>query len=129
MINTIDGILEAAKGGKTGVIAVAAAHDEPVIEAVVEARIADLEATLKVARVIDDSEMLACMHYILVRPTHHGQGIAGKMVEYIKEKYKHYLYIELMPEERKNAVFYEKHGFRIMPDGAPMFLANYENKI
>ena len=38
MINTIDGILEAAKGGKTGVIAVAAAHDEPVIEAVVEAR-------------------------------------------------------------------------------------------
>ena len=57
MINTIDGILEAAKGGKTGVIAVAAAHDEPVIEAVVEARIAALEATLKVARVIDDSEL------------------------------------------------------------------------
>ena len=73
--------------------------------------------------------MLACMHYVLVRPTHHGQGIAGKMVEYIKEKYKHYLYIELMPEERKNAVLYEKHGFRIMPDGAPMFLANYENNI
>ena len=47
-------------------------------------------------------------------------------VEYIKEKYKHYLY---MPEARKNAAFYEKHGFRIMPDGAPMFLANYENKI
>ena len=38
MINTINGILEAAKGGKTGVIAVAAAHDQPVIEAVVEAR-------------------------------------------------------------------------------------------
>ena len=50
-------------------------------------------------------------------------------VEYIKEKYKHYPYIELMPEERKNAAFYEKHGFRIMPDGAPMYLANYENKI
>lgn len=28
-------------------------------------------------------------------------------VEYIQEKYKHYLYIELMPEERKNAAFYE----------------------
>ena len=38
MINTINGILEAANGGKTGVIAVAAAHDQPVIEAVVEAR-------------------------------------------------------------------------------------------
>ena len=38
MIHTIDGIIAAAKGGTTGVIAVAAAHDQPVIEAVVEAR-------------------------------------------------------------------------------------------
>ena len=38
MINTIDGIIAAAKGGTTGVIAVAAAHDQPVIEAVVVAR-------------------------------------------------------------------------------------------
>ena len=38
MINTIQGIVEAAKGGQSGVIAVAAAHDEPVIEAVVAAR-------------------------------------------------------------------------------------------
>ena len=28
-------------------------------------------------------------------------------VEYMKEKYKHYLDIELMHEERKNAAFYE----------------------
>ena len=28
-------------------------------------------------------------------------------VEYIKEKYKHYLYIELMPVESKIAAFYE----------------------
>lgn len=89
----------------------------------------DEDQLVGLVRVIDDSEMLAYMHYVLVRPTHHGQGIAGKMVEYIKQKYKHYLYIELMPEERKNAACYEKHGFRIMPDGAPMFLANYENKI
>ena len=38
MINTIQGIVDAAKGGSSGVIAVAAAHDEPVIEAVVAAR-------------------------------------------------------------------------------------------
>ena len=73
--------------------------------------------------------MLACMHYVLVHPTHHGQGIAERWSNTSRKKYKHYLYIELMPEERKNAVSYEKHGFRIMPDGAPMFLANYENKI
>ena len=28
-------------------------------------------------------------------------------IQYTVEKYKHYLYIELMPEERKNAAFYE----------------------
>ena len=38
MIKTIDGIIEAARGGEPGIIAVAAAHDRPVIEAVAEAR-------------------------------------------------------------------------------------------
>lgn len=38
MIHTIDGIISAACGSRTGVIAVAAAHDQPVIEAVVDAR-------------------------------------------------------------------------------------------
>ena len=38
MINTIQGIVDAAKGGSSGVIAVAEAHDEPVVEAVVAAR-------------------------------------------------------------------------------------------
>ena len=31
MINTIQGIVDAAKGGASGVIAVAAAHDEPCL--------------------------------------------------------------------------------------------------
>ena len=80
-------------------------------------------------RVLDDSELVAYMHYVLVHPDYHGQGIAGHMVELVKEKYKDYLYIELMPEERKNAVFYEKHGFQIMQDGVAMQLCNFANKI
>ena len=42
----------------------------------------------------------------------------------MKEKYKDYLYIEIMPEESKNARFYEKHGFQIMTDGVPMQICN-----
>ena len=80
-------------------------------------------------RVLDDSELVAYMHYVLVHPDYHGRGIAGHMVELVKEKYKNYLYIELMPEERKNAVFYEKHGFQIMQDGVAMQLCNFANKI
>lgn len=40
-----------------------------------------------------------------------GMGIAGKMIEYMKEKYKDFMYIEGMPEDKNNVSFYEKHGF------------------
>lgn len=79
-------------------------------------------------RVLDDSELVAYMHYVLVNPAYHGLGIAGKMIELVKEKYKHYLYLELMPEERKNAAFYQRFGFQIMPDGVPMQLCNFSDK-
>lgn len=80
------------------------------------------------ARVLDDSELTAYMHYVLVDPEYHGMGIAGKMIERVKEKYRDYLYIEIMPEESKNASFYEKFGFKVMSDGVPMQICNFENK-
>lgn len=36
------------------------------------------------------------------------------MIEYIKEKYKNFLYIDCMPAEKKNVAFYEKYGFSVM---------------
>lgn len=89
----------------------------------------DGDRLVGLVRVLDDSELVAYMHYVLVHPDYHGQGIAGTMVEMVKEKYKDYLYIELMPEERKNAAFYEKHGFQIMEDGVAMQLCYFSNKI
>lgn len=80
-------------------------------------------------RLLDDSEMVAYMHYVLVDPAYQGQGIAGKMLEMVNDKYKDYLYIEIMPEESKNAAFYEKHGFHVMPDGVAMQLCNFTNKL
>ena len=64
----------------------------------------------------------------LVNPKYQGNGIAGKMVEMIKEKYKDFLYIEVMPDESKNATFYEKHGFKIMADRVPMQICNFNGK-
>ena len=60
----------------------------------------DGEQLVGLVRVLDDSEMTAYMHYVLVDPRYHGRGIAGHMVEMVKEKYKEYLYIEIMPEEQ-----------------------------
>ena len=79
-------------------------------------------------RVLDDSEMVAYIHYVLVRPSHQGMGIAGEMMKRIKTKYQDYLYIEVMPEESKNAFFYQKYDFHIMEDGIPMQICNFLNK-
>lgn len=79
-------------------------------------------------RALDDSEMLAQIHYVLVHPDYQGQGIAGQLVERIKEKYKNFLYIEGMPEDETNVPFYEKHGFRRMEHGAAIQICNYADK-
>ena len=87
----------------------------------------DDDKLVGLTRVLDDTEMLAQIHYVLVHPDYQGKGIAGKMIEYIKEKYKNFLYIEGMPEDRKNVPFYEKHGFSVMEDGAAIQICNYDD--
>ena len=87
----------------------------------------DGEQLVGLARALDDTEMLAQIHYVLVHPDYQGHGIAGKMIEHIKEKYKDFLYIEGMPENKKNVPFYEKHGFSVMKNGAAIQICNYSN--
>ncbi len=45
----------------------------------------DAEKLVGLTRVLDDTELLAQIHYVLVHPDYQGKGIAGKMIEYIKE--------------------------------------------
>ena len=52
----------------------------------------------------------------------------GNMVEYIRDKYKNYLYIEGMPEDSKNVAFYEMHGFHVMEGGTPIQICNFSDK-
>ncbi|WEV47046.1 GNAT family N-acetyltransferase [Bifidobacterium sp. ESL0690] len=84
----------------------------------------DGDRLVGLVRVLDDTAMMAYMHYVLVDPEYQGQGIAGHMVEMVKQRYADYFYIEVMPEESKNAAFYQKHGFKIMPDGVAMQICN-----
>ena len=41
----------------------------------------DDEKLVGLARVLDDTAILAQIHYVLVHPDYQGQGIAGKMIE------------------------------------------------
>ena len=88
----------------------------------------DEEELVGLIRVLDDTEMLAQIHYVLVRPDHQGKGIAGTMLEHVKEKYKDFMYIDVMPEDKKNVPFYEKHEFIVMENGAAIQICNYENR-
>lgn len=78
-------------------------------------------------RVLDDSEMLAQIHYVLVHPDYQGQGIAGNMIEYIKDKYKDFFYLEGMPEDKNNVPFYVKHGFSVMENGAAIQICHMDS--
>ena len=46
------------------------------------------------------------------------------MVQMVLDKYKDFFYIEVMPEESKNAAFYEQFGFTVMEDGVAMQKCN-----
>ena len=71
-------------------------------------------------RGIDDGEMVAFLHYLLVHPDYQGMGIATHLLDMAKEKYKSYLYLNVMPDEKENIPFYERHGFNLLADGAAM---------
>lgn len=76
-------------------------------------------------RVLDDTEVLAQIHYVLVHPDYQGKGIASKMLGYIKEKYKGFMYLEVMPEDKNNVSFYKKNGFSLMENGIAVQICNY----
>ena len=87
----------------------------------------DGDRLVGLVRVLDDSEMLAYIHYVLVHPDYQGKGIAGKMIEYIKNKYKNYVYIDGMPEN-KNVPFYVNHGFEEEKTAAAIQICNFSDK-
>lgn len=75
-------------------------------------------------RVLDDTEMLAQIHYVLVHPDYQRKEIASKMISYIKEKYKDFMYLEVMPEDKNNMLFYKKNGFTLMENEIAMQICN-----
>lgn len=89
----------------------------------------DDDKLVGLTRVLDDTAMLAQIHYVLVHPDYQGKGIAGKMLEYIKGKYKDFMYLEVMPENKDNVPFYQKHGFSVMENGAALQICGLGSRV
>ena len=72
---------------------------------------------------MDDGVMNAYVHYLLVDPDYHGQGIGRRLVETMKQKYKDYLRIAVIAYNEELS-FYENFGFKKSNDSSPMFITS-----
>lgn len=61
--------------------------------------------------VLDDGELTAYIHYLLVHPSFQKQKIGASLVKRVKEIYKNYLYLIVICENKDMVPFYEKLEF------------------
>ena len=73
-------------------------------------------------RGMDDGIWQANIDCLLVHPKMQGQGIASELVRQLLQEYKDFLYIYVVPDEKKNVPFYEKQGFKVMDEGTPLLI-------
>ncbi len=71
--------------------------------------------------VLDDGEMTAYVHYLLVDPGHHKQGIGRELVRRVKETYADYLRIVLVADNNQLS-FYRHCGFVLDKDSTPAYI-------
>lgn len=83
----------------------------------------DEDKLVGMACAMDDGIMTAYIHYMLVRPEYHHQGIGRTLLEMMKEHYKSYLRIALIAYHT-GLGFYESYGFKRAEDASPMFITS-----
>lgn len=88
----------------------------------------DEDKLVGLSRVIDDTELVAYVHYVIVMKGYEKRGIASNMLKMIKEKYHNYLYIKVIPTDSNVVDFYKKNGFTVKADGVAMQIVNYTDR-
>ena len=66
------------------------------------------EKLVGLVNVIDDGELTAYIHYLLVNPEYQGYGIGRELLRKIKKKYSHYLYLILIAENEALVDYYKR---------------------
>ncbi|MBO5484755.1 MAG: GNAT family N-acetyltransferase [Lachnospiraceae bacterium] len=71
---------------------------------------------------IDDGELTAYAHYLLINPEYQKMGIGTELIVRLKRRYEGYLNLILMAENKELVYFYEKLGFKVLEGAIPMVL-------
>ena len=82
----------------------------------------DDEKLVGLINAIDDGELTAYAHYLLVNPEYQKMGIGRELIERLKKKYEGYLYLILIAENKDVQQFYEKMGFTAEENSTPMMI-------
>ena len=82
----------------------------------------DGEKLVGLINAIDDGELTAYAHYLLVNPEYQKMGIGRELIERLKKKYEGYLYLILIAENKEVQHFYEKMGFLAEENSTPMVI-------
>lgn len=82
----------------------------------------DDEKLVGLINAIDDGELTAYAHYLLVNPEYQKMGIGRELIERLKKRYEGYLYLILIAENKDVQQFYEKMGFTAEENSTPMVI-------
>ncbi|MCH5205320.1 MAG: GNAT family N-acetyltransferase [Oscillospiraceae bacterium] len=88
----------------------------------------DGEKLVGLANGIDDGEMTAYVHYLLVDPDYQGQGIATRLLELMRKRYRGYHHFFLVAEHKELVGFYEKQGFTEQSDTSVMLFNEHNDE-
>lgn len=88
----------------------------------------DGDKLVGLANGIDDGEMTAYVHYLLVDPDYQGQGIATRLLELMRKSYRGYHHFFLVAEHKELVGFYEKQGFTEQSDTSVMLFNEHNDE-
>ena len=77
-------------------------------------------------RLLDDGEIFAIIHFLLVNPAYQGMHIASDLVKLAKEKYKDIMYLKVVPLNEGAKQFYLKQGFKEAHNADCLIISNLE---
>ncbi len=72
---------------------------------------------------IDDGELTAYVHYLLVSPDYQGKNVGSTLVDMVKEKYSDYLYLFLVAEAPPLIDYYRRLGFEHLESRSVMAIS------